>query len=209
MVGRAMPRNGAQTRERILAKAEAMVLRRGFSGTSLDDILTATKLTKGAFFHHFRSKADLASALLERYRQNHQALFEHFAAEADAQSDDPLDATLGFLERFESFIEALTTPLSGCVFAAATYQDEGFDSGFRKTLAANLKRWTGTYEKRFERVLERHAPRMEIQAAELAEMIVSIIEGGLILSRSLGDAHLVARQSRQFRNYLKLLFEER
>ena len=40
-------------------------------------------------------------------------------------------------------------------------------------------------------------------------MIVTIIEGGFILSRSYGDAHLVARQSRQFRNYLKLLFEGR
>ena len=40
-------------------------------------------------------------------------------------------------------------------------------------------------------------------------MAVTIIEGGLILSRSYGDAHLVARQSRQFRNYLELLFAER
>ena len=39
-------------------------------------------------------------------------------------------------------------------------------------------------------------------------MLIAIIEGGLILSRSYGDAHLVARQSRQFRNYLTLLFRE-
>jgi hypothetical protein len=40
-------------------------------------------------------------------------------------------------------------------------------------------------------------------------MIVAIVEGGLVLSRSYGDAHLVARQSRQFRNYLGLLFADR
>jgi TetR/AcrR family transcriptional repressor of nem operon len=48
-----------------------------------------------------------------------------------------------------------------------------------------------------------------VSGKELSEMIVSIIEGGLILARSYGDAHLVARQSRQFRNYLELLFAKR
>jgi TetR/AcrR family transcriptional repressor of nem operon len=201
-VGRA-----AQTRERILSKAEALVLRRGFAGTSLDDIVTATNLTKGAFFHHFRAKADLATAMVERYRRNHQALFERFAAEADAASEDPLVATFEFLKRFEYFIEAHTNPLSGCVFAACTYQDDAFDAELRSTIAESLERWRGVYEARFATTLRRHAPRIDVSGAELAEMIVVIIQGGLILSRSLGDAHLVARQSRQFRNYLLLLFD--
>jgi len=204
-----MAARGTRTKEKILAKAEAMVLRSGFSGTSLDDILTATGLTKGAFFHHFESKADFATALVERYRRNHQALFEGFAAEADASSADPLTAMTAFLERFETFIETLKNPLSGCVFAAAVYQDGGFDPAFRGVLATNLKHWQEIYAKRFRLVLDRYRPRANVEAEELAEMIVSIIEGGLILSRGLGDAHLVARQSRQFRNYLNLLFEER
>ena len=65
------------------------------------------------------------------------------------------------------------------------------------------------YEANFGAVLAATGRRSPITAAELAEMIVAIIEGGLILSRSYGDAHLVARQSRQFRNYLELLFADR
>jgi TetR/AcrR family transcriptional repressor of nem operon len=204
-----MAARGARTKEKILAKAEAMVLRNGFSGTSLDDILTATDLTKGAFFHHFESKAEFATALVERYRRNHQALFESFAAAADASSSDPLLALIAFLKRFETFIESLKSPLSGCVFAAAVYQDGSFDAAFRGGLASSLKHWQNIYAKRLRLVLDRHRPRAEVDADELAEMIVSIIEGGLILSRGLGDPHLVARQSRQFRNYLTLLFEQR
>src|SRR5882724_86179 len=98
----AIPRlKGHATRARILAVAEPAVLRQGFAGTSLDHLLKATDLTEGAFFHHFRGKADLARALIENYRANHLALFERFAAEADAASSDPLDATLEFLGRFE------------------------------------------------------------------------------------------------------------
>jgi TetR/AcrR family transcriptional repressor of nem operon len=204
-----MAARGARTKEKILAKAEAMVLRNGFSGTSLDGILTATGLTKGAFFHHFESKADFAAALVERYRRNHRTLFESFAAEADASSIDPLTAMTVFLERFEAFIESLKSPLSGCVFAAAIYQDGGFDPAFRSALAANLKHWQDIYTRRFRVILNHYRPTANVEAEELAEMIVSIIEGGLILSRGLGDAHLVARQSRQFRRYLDLLFEGR
>ena len=37
-------------------------------------------------------------------------------------------------------------------------------------------------------------------------MIVSIVEGGLVLQRAYGDVRVTSRQSEQFRNYLKLLF---
>jgi TetR/AcrR family transcriptional repressor of nem operon len=206
----AVPRlKGHKTRARILAVAEPAVLWQGFAGTSLDHLLKATDLTKGAFFHHFRGKADLARALVENYRDNHLALFGRFAAEADRGSSDPLDATLNFLRRFEAFVEARTTPLAGCIYAAYTYENRQFDSSIHAIIAQGLKRWTALYETRFEKILARYEPKIEVSSAELAEMIVAIIEGGLVLSRSYDDPHFVARQSRQFRNYLGLLFGDR
>lgn len=50
--------------------------------------------------------------------------------------------------------------------------------------------------------------RIETDAGELAEMIMSIIEGGFILSKSLQDPQLIARSVRQFRSYLQLIFEK-
>ncbi len=200
---------GRDTRERILAAAEPMVLRQGFAGTSLDDLLKATSLTKGAFFHHFGGKADFARALAEHYRGNHLALFEKFASEANAVSDDPLEATLAFLRSFEAFVEARTTPLAGCIYAAYACQSRQFDDGVQTLVADGLRRWEALYEAHFGAILACYEPKAQVTAAELAEMIVAIVEGGLILSRSYGDPHLVARQSRQFRNYLELLFSER
>jgi TetR/AcrR family transcriptional regulator, transcriptional repressor for nem operon len=196
-------------RERILAAAEPMVLGQGFAATSLDEILSATGLTKGAFFHHFKGKADFANALLERYAANHAKLFEHLAAEADAASADPLDATVFFLKRFEDFMGALAKPHAGCMFATYTHEQAQFDPAMRARIAGRLAKWMGLYEAKFQAVLARYQAKITVSAKELAEMIVAIIEGGLILSRSSGDARLVARQARQFRNYLELLFGER
>ena len=197
------------TRERILAAAEPMILGRGFAGTSLEEILKTTGLTKGAFFHHFSGKADLASALVERYQRNHAILFERMAAEADQRSNDPLDATLLFLRRFEDFIAAHAKPPAGCIFAAYSHESGQFDPAVNTFIAKSLKRWAALYEARFQAILAHYKPKIAVTASELAEMIVAIIEGGLILSRSFGDVRLVARQSRQFRNYLDLLFAER
>ena len=52
------------TRERLLRAAKGLVMSKGFAGTSIDDVLKATGLTKGAFFHHFRSKADLGACCM-------------------------------------------------------------------------------------------------------------------------------------------------
>ena len=106
-------------------------------------------------------------------------------------------------------IEGRTETPAGCVFAAYTYEGQQFDPTIHAFIAKSLKRWSTLYEAKFGLVLACYRPKIAIKAEELAEMIVSIIEGGFILSRSYGDAHLVARQSRQFRNYLELLFGER
>jgi TetR/AcrR family transcriptional repressor of nem operon len=201
-----MADKGEQTRERILATAEPMILRQGFAGTSLDDILKATKLTKGAFFHHFKGKGDLARALVERYARNDYEMFARFAAEAEAASDDPLQQTMLFLKSFEDFIEGLPQPIAGCIFAAYTYESLQFDPSIHAFIAHSLRRWTALYEKKFEAVLARYKPARPVTARDLADMIVALIEGGFILTRSYNDATLVARQSRQFRQYLELLF---
>lgn len=204
-----MGTKGAETRERILATAEPLILRQGFAGTSIDDILKATGLTKGAFFHHFAGKNDLAKALVERYARNDYALFEGFATESETASADPLEQCLDFLRRFEDFIENLSEPLAGCVFAAYTYESLQFDPAIHAFIGQSLRRWSALYEKKFEAILARYRPAQTTSARELAEMIVAIVEGGFILSRSYNDPVIVARLSRQFRQYLELLFAER
>jgi AcrR family transcriptional regulator len=60
-----MSRNSVQTRLRILSAAGNLISTHGYSATSLDDILTAAGITKGAFYHYFKSKEEVCSALLE------------------------------------------------------------------------------------------------------------------------------------------------
>ena len=200
---------GAQTRERILAAAEPLVLRQGYAGTSLDDILRATKLTKGAFFHHFKDKSAFARALVERCACNDTSRFERCAAAAEAASDDPLDQALAFLEAMEEFIEQRAKPLNGCMLAACTHEIMQFEPELQAYIGQCFRRWSAVYEKKFEAVLMRYKPAAPVTARDLAEQVIAIFEGALILSRSFNDPALLVRQLRQFRQYFALLFAER
>ncbi len=203
-----MADKGEQTRERILAVAEPLVLQNGFAGTSLDEIVARTGLTKGAFFHHFKGKSDLARALVERYAKNDYDLFEGFMRKAESGSSDPLEQAFLFLKGFEGFIQSLTAPLAGCVFAAYTYESLQFDSSIHRFIGESLRRWSSLYEQKFAAVLAQRKPQRPTSAKELADMIVALIEGGFILARVYNDPGLVARQSKQFRQYLELLFPD-
>jgi len=70
-----MKDRGETTRESILDAAKTLVMSKGFSGTSIDDVLKLTGKTKGAFFHHFKGKADLACQLVKRYALNDLKMF--------------------------------------------------------------------------------------------------------------------------------------
>lgn len=201
-----MATKGEQTRERILMAAEALTLKQGFAGTSLDDVLAATGLTKGAFFHHFPGKADLGRAIIERFVAQESAMFNEWSARADRLSDDPLERTLIFLRLFEEFLDGLPTPHTGCVFAAYMHEIGKFGPEMERFIERELRRWQGLYERKFDALIADRPPVQPVTAAELAEMIVVIIEGALIMANAYRDRELVQRQSRLFRQYLELLF---
>ncbi len=87
------------TRERILGVAESIILNHGFSATSIDDIIKNAAITKGGFFYHFNGKKDLARALIERYLEQDNRIFDELFLLADQSSDDPLQQLLAFLFR--------------------------------------------------------------------------------------------------------------
>ena len=74
---------GLATRADIVGVARRLFSEHGYHRTGLADIQAATGLTKGAFYHHFRSKEELALAVLAAAAEDYQ---EHWIAPALAQA---------------------------------------------------------------------------------------------------------------------------
>lgn len=201
-----MTTRGEATKERILAAAEQLVFERGYAGTSLDEIIEKVGLTKGAFFYHFKSKADLAQGVIERFSRQETALFQEWAERSSALADDPLQDILLFFKFFEEFVDGIEDPLPGCLLASYAYQSGEFSDAINVQVRKELADWGALYERKFEKLTAWRAPRTATTASELAEAAMCMIEGALLLGRVYKDSKLIVRQSMQFRNYLQLLF---
>lgn len=201
-----MTTKAEMTRNRLLLAAQDLVMIKGFAGTSIDDVLKQTGLTKGAFFHHFKGKADLARELVKSYALGDLNMFHEFDRQSREQSDDPLDQVMLFLKLFEEYISNSEDPAPGCMYAVYTYESRQFDPDVLDFVSDTLRQWTSIYVRKFQEVLDLYDPALPITARQLAELIVSVIEGGLVLQRAHGDTGTTRRQSEQFRNYLSLLF---
>ena len=79
-------RKGDETRERILAVAELAVLAKGFSATSIEEIIAEVGITKSGFFYHFRDKGELAKGLLVRYLDQDKLLLDEIFRRGRTQS---------------------------------------------------------------------------------------------------------------------------
>src|SRR5215510_15958635 len=132
---------GEQTRERLLDLAEDAVLHKGFALTSIDELIAAAGITKSGFFYHFRDKNDLAKALLERYLERDEVIFDDLFAKADSLNEDPLHGFLVFLKLLADLMADLATGHPGCVVASYCYQDRLFSAEVRELGAMGVKRW--------------------------------------------------------------------
>ena len=135
------PRKGADTRERILDVAEASVLDKGFSATSIEEVIAAVGITKSGFFYHLKDKNELAKALLVRYVEREDALFDELFARADELNDDPLHGFLVGLRMMSELMADLPNGHPGCLVASYCYQDRLFDKEVRAITASAVLNW--------------------------------------------------------------------
>lgn len=76
----------AATRQHILDTSFALVLRKGFAGVGLQEILTACDVPKGSFYHYFASKEAFGCALLEQYIADYRKQVEQLWQQADGSA---------------------------------------------------------------------------------------------------------------------------
>ncbi|WP_085122387.1 TetR/AcrR family transcriptional regulator [Tistlia consotensis] len=194
------------TREQILDVAEAAVLDKGFGATSIEEVIAAVGITKSGFFYHFRDKGVLATALLERYLEREEALFDELFGRADELHEDPLHGFLVGLKLLAETMADLPNGHPGCLVAAVCYQENLFNREVHALNAAAVLRWRRRFRARFDAIAERHPPRVPIDFDDLADMLSALADGGIILSKVLREPDLLPRQILLYRSFVHSVF---
>ena len=199
-------RKGDDTRERILAVAEAAVLAKGFAGTSIDEIIAEVGITKSGFFYHFRDKSELAKGMMLRYLAQDRIVLDELFRRCDDLHNDPLHGFLVGLKLFAEMFADLPGAHPGCLAASFAYQDQLFNRDIRALNADGILAWRVRFRERFEAIAELYPPKQKTDFDALADMAATLVEGGLVMGRMLNDNSVLPKQILLYRDFVQMIF---
>ncbi|NRP18187.1 HTH-type transcriptional regulator TtgR [Ensifer adhaerens] len=200
-------RKGEETRAKILDAAEISVLAKGFGATSIDELIAETGITKSGFFYHFRDKNELAKALLERYVENDERIYDEIFSRARELADDPLQAFLLGLKLLSELLSDLPNGHPGCLVAVICSHERAFDRDIQEINRQAALMWRRRFGAMFRDIMQVYRPREPLDVDQLADMVSTVIEGGIILSKALKEPKNLPAQLLVFRTFIRLLFQ--
>ena len=162
------------TRQQLLDAAEHVFLAQGVAGTSLNDIAVAAGTTRGAIYWHFKDKADLFNAMMDRVALPMQ---QALSLVEDADEKDPLPALKKAMRL--ALRQTVTDPQTRRVFEVATHMVEYVDSlcAVRERHLHMRDLWT----ERFRQVLLKSAAtrgvRLSVPATAAAHGLHALMDG--------------------------------
>jgi TetR/AcrR family transcriptional regulator, transcriptional repressor for nem operon len=200
------PNKEGKTRERLLDAAESAVLEKGFASTSIDELIAAVGITKSGFFYHFKDKGELAKALLLRYIEREEDLFDDLFGRADELNEDPLHGFLVGLKMLSEIMADLPKGHPGCLVASYCYQERLFDKDIHGINSAAVLGWRNRFREKLDAIAERYPTRIDISLDDMADMLSVIADGGIILSKAVDDKSLLPRQILLYRSFVRTVF---
>lgn len=176
---------------------------KGYASTSIADVLARAGVNSGSLYHFFPGKQDLLLAVLDTY---HQGIDEMLLRPAWAGVADPIDRIYALLAAYRAAIVA-TDCTYGCPIGSLALELHEPDPPVRERLAANFTAWTDAVRG----CLVEAGPRLPASTnrRELAEFILTVMEGGVMQARTFRDVRYFDRAVAQLRAYLTGLADSR
>jgi TetR/AcrR family transcriptional repressor of nem operon len=180
-----------------------MIRAQGYAATTVDDICQTAGLTKGAFFHHFKSKEDLAVAAAAHFSQMAERLF---GAAPYREFADPLDRLLGYID-FRTAILAGPVPKFTCLLG--TMVQEAYDThpAIRQACDTYIGAHAAEVAKDIAAAKSLYAPKAEWSAESLALYTQAVLQGAFVLAKSKGGPEVARDCLAHLHRYLLQLFQ--
>ena len=179
-------KNPEETEQHIIRAAAPVFNKKGYAGTSLSDVLEMTRLTKGAIYHHFANKDELAIAALE-YNLNLVSLYSFKAIKDRPHSCDKLAAFAGsFRKNYNSLKQ-----IGGCPVVNAAIDSDDGNEQIRRRVTRFLSIWKKTLMQIIEEGRSKGEIRPEIDTEAFSMNLISLIEGSIAMSRVSDDRRFV------------------
>ena len=191
-----------ESRLRFLDAAVQVIRERGYEAATIDDLCRTAGLTKGSFFHHFRSKEDLALAAADHFSGGADALFAGAPYHAHA---DPLDRVLGYVD-FRRAILRGSLPEFTCLLGTMVQETYDTHPALREACDTHISAHAATVAEDIETARALHAPSADWSAESLGLFTQAVLQGAFILAKAKGGPAVAEDCLSHLHRYLELLF---
>jgi len=197
------------TRDRLVAAAFEAIHRHGYQGAGLDTILASAGVTKGALYHHFADKAELAHAVIDEVIRG--LTLQRWTGPLASYDGDPISgielvldvAAAEFCdERFGDKVEL------GCPLNNITQEMSPLDERFRRRVAVVFETWIESFAQALERGRAEGTVRRDVDARKVATFIVSSIEGSFGLAKNAKSALLLRENFEVLKEFNRLFVDD-
>lgn len=182
-----------RTREKIISNAAQLFNRRGFSGTSIADIMQATSLEKGGIYNHFPSKDEIALAAFDH---TYALQRESYGAAVRAVRGQPTKQLRALID---VFVESYDDPVisGGCVIMNTAIESDDVNdpahSALKARAAAAMDEWHDLLRRIIDKGIAKGEFKPDTDPVKLSSLIVASLEGGLMMSKLYNDPVFLLR----------------
>ncbi|MDI1234661.1 MAG: TetR/AcrR family transcriptional regulator [bacterium] len=158
-----------ETRQDILQEAYHLIYTKGYQSTSIDDIITATRVTKGAFYYHFQNKDEMGLAMINEvmYPKMHQSFIEPIE-----NSQSPAEDLHGMVS-YLLLDETIFQPNYGCPIGNLIQEMSLINEQFNETLSLLTNQWEDAIVKCINRGKKAGLIKAETKSKQVAYFIIS------------------------------------
>ncbi|VAX00942.1 Transcriptional regulator, AcrR family [hydrothermal vent metagenome] len=169
-------RNKSEKKELLLDAGIQFMIRQGYNGTGIKEILDEVKVPKGSFYNYFKSKEDFAAQVISRYVDYFNQILLSFIAKPKENAIETLRSF--FLEVMHQFKEKDYS--EGCLLGNLGAEISDNNELCRRTLMKGVNDIQNNFLVLIKLGQQQSVIRADISSDDLAEFLFNAWEGSLM-----------------------------
>jgi TetR/AcrR family transcriptional regulator, transcriptional repressor for nem operon len=192
------------TKTKLLDATLHVIRTKGYAATTVDDLCATAGVSKGSFFHHFKSKDGLALAAVDHFSTMATGLF---SSAPYHQAEDPLERLLGYVD-FRASI--LSGELSEYTCLLGTLVQETYDThpDIRDSCNRGMSAHIAELTRDVALAKQLYCPTADWTADSVGYFIQSVLQGSFIFAKATQNATVARENLAHLRRYLEVLFSK-